>query len=163
MCVYVAMTNNVTKRGIIHAILWMRSGLNLSRNYEVMSSLIFYSNRISKANLSFFKLFSHPLFLRSSYLSPCCSFWPSLFSGGQRKVLRQARLSMGHTKLYFGTYRGPERKSANYSSSFCHGGSCCLSPSIYIERVQTGQCAFICLVFPFRVMRPAKVSQVLVM
>lgn len=36
-------------------------------------------------------------------------------------------------------------------------------PSVGIERVQTGQSAFICPPFPFRVMRPAKVSQVLVM
>lgn len=36
-------------------------------------------------------------------------------------------------------------------------------PSVGMERVQTGQPAFICPAFPFRAMRPAKVSQVLVM
>lgn len=35
-------------------------------------------------------------------------------------------------------------------------------PSVGRERVWTDRAAFICAAFPFRVMRPAKVSQVLV-
>lgn len=40
----------------------------------------------------------------------------------------------GYTKLDSRTYRGPEGKPANYSSTLCHTGSSCLSPSICGQR-----------------------------
>lgn len=96
------------------------------------SPLIFEPKSISKL-VAFFLLFlliflTSSFFFPSSSVSPPCSFWPLLSSGGQWKLLRRDRVSMGYTKLDPGTYRGPEGKPANYSSS--HGGSCCLSPSI---------------------------------
>lgn len=76
----------------------------------------------------FIGLFSHPLllFFLAFSLFRAELVWPN--SVRQWKLLRQARVSMGHTKLDPGTYRGPEGNPANYSSS--HGSSCCLSPSI---------------------------------
>lgn len=100
--------------------LWGKCHLSFS---NLFLSLSFF--------LSFFLLclFPHPL-SHSFFLAflHCCSFWPCPPTGGQWKPLRQARVSTGCTKLDLGTYRGPEGKPANYSSS--HGGSCCLSPSI---------------------------------
>lgn len=77
---------------------------------------------------SFVWFFSHPLFFPLAAPSAPLFFLTTLSSGGQWKLLRRDRVSVGYTKLDPGTYRGPEGKPANYSSS--HGGSCCLSPSI---------------------------------
>lgn len=108
--------------------------------------------------ISSFTLFCHLVSLLVPFV---LSEWACI--GKQQTLLRQVRLSMGYTNVDSGIYRVqkgnpltiPPVSAMEAHVAFHH-------PSVGRERAKTGQSAFICTAFPFRVMRLAKVSQVLV-